>query len=447
MLASLKRQKENGVLTQASDYTAIRMLEIEIDRPLPDVSAINEEMGSRYQQARCLVRLHTLPIGIVDFPLGQDRVKAEEYAPFIWNSLQGEINEHLRQDGLPIAQGLDSAGLSSAGTPQCMQERQTFLTDGPFVSVIVSTRDRPDTLMRCLNSLLSLHYSSCEIIVVDNAPGTTATYELIEQNYRDVPRIRYIREDRPGLAYGRNCGMMAARGEILAFTDDDVVVDEYWLVELVRAFRLTADVACVTGVILPLELEVPVQLLFEQRGGSSRGLKQRIFDKNKYHVHLYRAGQFGSGASMAFTAAFLRSVNGFDPALGAGSRARSAEETAAFFQVIMRGYKLVYQPTALLYHPPYRHCAGLRKQIYGYGVGFTAYIMKSLIDNPSLLFALITKVPYDLLFRGHSSKDSKKALTYPRELTWLERKGMLYGPLAYLQGRWITRKKSNVSFH
>jgi glycosyltransferase involved in cell wall biosynthesis len=47
-----------------------------------------------------------------------------------------------------------------------------------------------------------------------------------------MPRVRYLREDRPGVSWARNRGMMAARGEILAFVDDDVVVDLYWLVEL-----------------------------------------------------------------------------------------------------------------------------------------------------------------------------------------------------------------------
>ncbi|MFL5659355.1 MAG: glycosyltransferase, partial [Ktedonobacteraceae bacterium] len=308
---------------------------------------------------------------------------------------------------------------------------------------MVSTHDRPERIATCLPSLLALHYPRYEVIIVDNAPSTTATAELIQQTYRDVARVRYIREDRPGLSWGRNCGMMAASGEILAITDDDVVVDPYWLVELVRAFSLAEDVACVTGLVLPLELETPAQFWFEERGGGfSKGFTRRIFDMEGRHVHLYKAGLFGSGACMAFTAAFLRSAGGFDPALGAGTPARSAEETATFFQVITQGHKLVYQPAALLYHPSYRDYVSLRKQVYGYGVGLTAYLTKSLLDNPRLLVDFVTKVPYGLFssLSSRSSKNSKKSAHFPKELTRLERKGMLYGPFAYLQSRWALRK-------
>ena len=126
-----------------------------------------------------------------------------------------------------------------------------------------------------------------------------------------------MREDHPGLSWARNCGIMAARGEILAFTDDDVVVDAYWLTSLVRGFEVAEKVACVTGLILPLELETPAQFLFEAYGGFTRGFIRRIFDLKEHRpqlpLHPYIAGRFGTGASMAFTAAFLDSEGGFDP--------------------------------------------------------------------------------------------------------------------------------------
>jgi hypothetical protein len=60
-----------------------------------------------------------------------------------------------------------------------------------------------------------------------------------------------------------NRGLTKARGEIVAFTNDDVVVDSLWLVELARAFEFADDVACVTGLILPMELETPAQFWLE----------------------------------------------------------------------------------------------------------------------------------------------------------------------------------------
>jgi GT2 family glycosyltransferase len=239
---------------------------------------------------------------------------------------------------------------------------------------------------------------------------------------------------------------MAAKGEILAFTDDDVAVDPYWLIELVRGFSLADNVACVTGLVLPLELETPAQLWFEEFGGFSKGFTQRVFDLAENHpktpLYPYTSGRFGTGANMAFTAAFLDGVGGFDPALGTGSPAQNGEDLAVFFQVITRDYKLVYSPAALLYHLHRRDYRGLHQQIYSYGVGLTAYLTKSLLDNPRLLFDFITKVPYGLYFTlgARSPKNRKKSRAYPRDLTMVELKGILYGPFAYLRSQWVTRR-------
>lgn len=430
---------------QAAGYVPARILEIELGEPLPLVSAVDEKTGQRYQCAICLVRLHTQPLGVVESPLVEEWTSPYDYAQHIWRALGAQINEHLQQDGLPPVTWLDVAGLPSSGTPRCIKDRERFLVQAPFVSVLVPTRDRPERIQRCLQSLLALHYPRYEIIVVDNAPSTSATADFIQQTYQDVPQVRYVCEDRPGSSYARNRGMMAARGEILAFADDDVVIDRYWLVELVRAFSRADGVACVTGLVLPVELETPPQFWIEEYGGFSKGFTRRIFDMAENHpktpLYPYTAGRFGTGASMAFTAAFLHSVGGFDPALGPGSPAQGGEDLTLFFQAVTRGYKLVYEPAALVYHPHHRDYIALQKQIYGYGVGLAAYLTRNIKHTPRLLLDLVTKLPYGLFFilSARSPKNSKKSENYPRELIMLERKGMLYGPFAYVRSRWSIR--------
>jgi hypothetical protein len=221
----------------------MRILEVELGQPLSAISAIDEKTGQLYQRAFCLVRLHTQPLGVVEFQFDEQGVSASMCAQHIWYRLSAEITEHLRQDSLPPVIELDEVGLRSATAPRCLEERERFFAQAPFVSVIVSTRDRPEEIQSCLRSLLVLHYPRYEVIVVDNAPSTSATADFIQQTYADTPQVRYMREDRPGLSWARNCGIRAAEGEILAFTDDDVVVDRYWLLELVRGFRVTNDMA------------------------------------------------------------------------------------------------------------------------------------------------------------------------------------------------------------
>ncbi len=76
-------------------------------------------------------------------------------------------------------------------------------------------------------------------------------------------------------------------------------------------------------------------------------------------------------------------VGGFDPALQTGM------DLAAFFQVIRQGYRLVYEPTALVHHTHRRRYKELEKQIYSYGVALTAYLTKNFLDNPQLLLEIL----------------------------------------------------------
>jgi GT2 family glycosyltransferase len=290
--------------------------------------------------------------------------------------------------------------------------------------------------------LLSLDYPSYEIIVVDNAPSTSATADFIRQTYGGSAQVRYVREDRSGLAAAHNRGLMEVEATIVAFTDDDVVVDTHWLAELVKGLNVAENIACVTGMILPAELETPPQAWIEQFGGFSKGFIRRVFDmsgnRTDSPLYPYAAGMFGSGANMAFKTSVLRDIGGFDPALGAGSAALGGDDLAAFFQVIIGGYTLVYEPGAIVYHWHRRDYAGLCKQAYGYGVGLTAYLMKTLVDRPGRLLDLVVRIPYGLVYAlsPRSPKNIQKLVDYPKELTNIERLGMLYGPFAYLRSRW-----------
>jgi glycosyltransferase involved in cell wall biosynthesis len=448
------KQKTSPLESEAVDFAPVRIVEIELEHPLPPVStlALDEKTGQRYKRALCLIRLHSQPLGVMELQLDESGLSVEEYAQHIWRMLSAMICGHLREDGLPPVARLDAAGLPCPDTPRCIVEREQLLAHAPFVSVIVSTHDRPEQIQSCLRALLSLHYPRYEVIIVDNAPSTTATADFIQQAYHDVPQIRYMREDRPGLSWARNCGVMAARGEILAFTDDDVIVDPYWLIGLVKGFSLADDVACVSGLLLPLELETPEQIwLDEFYGGcwsdrSNKWFTRNIYDmrenRPKSPIYPYTPGQFGAGANTAFTAAFLRRVGGFDPALGAGSKV-GGEDNAAFLQVITQGYKLVYEPIALVYHQHRRDYTSLRKQIYHNATGTAAYPTKIILDNPRLLFDFVSKLPYGLFrfLRARLSKNNGKSAHYPQELAKLELKGMLHGLFVYIWSRGSEREE------
>lgn len=435
MLTAPKLQEDLAIIDQTTEIIPVRIMEVELGQPLPILSAFDEETGRSYQRAQCLVRLHDHPLGVIELAFEKSELSASDYIQQIWTTLREQIIDHLQQDGLPPVTELDPDGIICTHTPYCLKERDTFFASAPFVSIIVSTHDRTEQLSGCLPALLAQHYPRYEVIIVDNAPSTSATADLIRQTYGHVPHLRYVREEIAGLSRGMNRGITVAKGEILAFTDDDVVVDAYWLLQLAKAFSIADDVACVTGLVLPGELETPAQFWFEEYGGFSKGFRRRIYDmadnRPSDPLFPYTMGRFGTGASMAFRPAFLKSVGGFDPALQGGM------DIAAFFQVIKRGYKLVYEPAAIVHHIHRRRYAELRKQIYSYGVAVTASLTKSILETPQLFFELMIKVPYGIFFTlsASSSKNKKKSQHYPRSLTLVELKGLLHGPIAYIRRR------------
>ncbi len=101
------------------------------------------------------------------------------------------------------------------------------------VTVAVCTRDRVTDLALCLDALIDFDYPALDLLVVDNAPDTDATARLVCHYHS---RVRYLCEPRPGLDWARNRAVHEARGDILAFTDDDAVVDRGWVTALVRIF-------------------------------------------------------------------------------------------------------------------------------------------------------------------------------------------------------------------
>jgi glycosyltransferase involved in cell wall biosynthesis len=421
------------------DFVPARLVEVELGGPLAAVAAVAAG-GRRYARALALVRLHTRPLGVVELPLPPGGLAAAECARLVWAALGDAIAAHLRADGLPVPAALPVAGLPAAA-PACLAARAALRAAAPFVSVVVATRDRPASLAACLEALLALDYPAYEIIVVDNAPSDEATAECVRRAQGGRAAVRYVREARPGPSWARNRGLAEARGALVAFTDDDVAVDAHWLSALAEGFAAAAGVACVTGLVLPAELETPAQQLIEQCGGFGKGFARRVHEPTRGRggdrLHPYIASAFGSGNNMAFRTDVLRALGGFDPALGPTTPALGGEELAAFFGVLRAGYRLVYEPAAFMRHRHRRDYAGLRRQLRGWGVGFTAYLTKSLLDHPRLLPDFAARVPYGLYsaLSARAPRNARKPAGLPRDLTRAERLGWLYGPLAYLRSR------------
>jgi GT2 family glycosyltransferase len=421
-------------------FRPARILEIELSQGIPTLSQAHK--SNDYQRAIALVRLHSYLIGTLEIPLP---IEASTLAQNIWEALSREINEHLQADKLPAVTGLPIEGLASPNAPACQAERLAAQKAALPVSVIIATVDRVDTLRPTLESLLAMDYPDFEIIVVDNAPHRTSTKQFMDAEYANHPQVRYVAETRPGLAQAHNRGLIETKRPFIAITDDDVLLDRYWLAELMKNFALGEEVACVTGMIFAMDMETEPQEWIEQYGGFSKGFSRQIFDLKKHRIdsplYPYTAGRFGSGANMAFRTEVIRKLGGFDPALGAGSKAKGGDDLQAFFNIVNAGYTLVYEPAALLYHLHQSEYKSLKSRAFGYGMGLSAYLTSAMLDHPLLVFDILWRLPMGLyyMFSNKSPKNANKRSDYPEELTQLERQGLFQGPLAYIRSRWHTR--------
>ncbi|HXR66474.1 MAG TPA: glycosyltransferase [Ktedonobacteraceae bacterium] len=392
-----------------------RVIEIEISQPLPALSSLDEKTGAHYQRAVCLIRLHAQPLGMIDVSFAETQMLPREYAGRIWETFNEQITQHLRGDHLALPDQLDAAGLPFTSLPLCLRERERFLLDAPFVSVIVPTRDHPECLADCLHALVKIDYPHYEILIVDSAPTTTAAADLVAQSYGHDPRIRYLLSERPGASRARNLGILEAKGEILAFTDDDAVVDAHWLTELVRGFANAEKTICVTGSTCTLRLDTLAQLWFVTyfRGLGDRGKMKRIFSPHSVESRMYYKhimGNMGGSVNMAATAAFLRHIGGFDPALGPGTPTWAAEDAEVFIQANMHGGTFVYQPAALVYHLDRPNFALLEKVIYGYGASVPGVLLASMLCYPQISLHFARHVFSRLLFFVHSNGRGQKVL-------------------------------------
>jgi hypothetical protein len=118
------------------------------------------------------------------------------------------------------------------------------------------------------------------------------------------------------------------------------------------------------------------------------------------------------------------------------------EDLAAYFAVIAAGRRLAYVPDAIVWHRHRADLDSLRDQLFGYGVGLSAYLASCIVRQPSRVIDLARRAPAGLryLLSASSSKNVAKSVEYPATLTLLELLGVLYGPFAYARGRLRARR-------
>lgn len=315
----------------------------------------------------------------------------------------------------------------------------------PSITVVVCTRDRASLLRAALTAILSLDYADFNVVVVDNASRTSETHNLVEAEFTG-PSVTLVTEPIPGLSYARNTGLHAATGEIVCFTDDDVIVDPDWLTELAAGFARVPNVDCVTGLVPSGELRTRTQGYFDGRVSWSRNLEFRTYSLAHPPPDLpmfpFSIGEFGTGANFALRRAAALELGGFDTALGVGTRTGGGEDIDMFTRVILDGRILVMQPSAIVWHRNRDDLPALRVQARGYGTGLGAWITKLLL-NPRTARMVLVRSPHALkrlISLARRKPAAFEAVTaterdeWDREISrvgWLELFSVARGPLSY----------------
>jgi hypothetical protein len=145
---------------------------------------------------------------------------------------------------------------------------------------------------------------------------------------------------------------------------------------------------------------------------------------------------------MAFTRALLTRIGGFDPALGAGTRARGGDDLAAFATALLSGARIAYTPDAVVRHRHHADYEALQRMAHGYGVGLGAYLTSLVVQKPGVVPALVRRVPGGLrhLLAAGSPKNVGIEPDYPADLIKIERVGVLQGPFRYGLSRLDSRR-------
>ena len=235
------------------------------------------------------------------------------------------------------------------------------------LTLIVCTRNRLPSLRAALAVILGLQCRApWQLIVVDNG-STDGTWQWIRSiESTSSVRVDVVSEPVVGLSRARNVGLRHARGDIVAFTDDDCYPTESYLNDIVDVFSVPDIDYCGGRVLLHDPADLPIS--------TKTSTTPELFPPNTF----IPAGAM-MGANMAFSRRLLEVIGPFDVGLGAGSVTRSAEDIDFLFRASRCGFTGMYSPTPTVrHHHRRRSNTDLRNTLKAYDIGRGAYYAKHL---------------------------------------------------------------------
>ncbi|MBP2676190.1 MAG: glycosyl transferase family 2 [Deltaproteobacteria bacterium] len=254
----------------------------------------------------------------------------------------------------------------------------------PGVCAAICTRNRTNQLRRALRSLRAQTREPAEILVVDNAPGSAASMNLVRDEF---PGVRYVMEPVPGLDFARNRALRETSREIVAFMDDDVVAEPGMAGAILDVFRERGRIAVCTGKVEALSLETEGQRLFEANGGFARGEERiRLPADRKRRLHgmpvplIGWSTAVGVGCCLAVRRRTILELGGFDEALDLGHPLPGGGDMDILWRVLDAGYEIVYDPAVQARHEHRMEVEASVNQIIDHHRALIAMLAKAAVS-------------------------------------------------------------------
>ncbi len=214
-------------------------------------------------------------------------------------------------------------------------------------SIVVCTYKRADSLkdtLAALKALIAPHDLEWEVLVVDNN-SPDHTHAVVEAAQRDWPLLRYTFESAQGLSHARNRGIAETTGDVILFTDDDVLPEPDWLKTTLAGLEKYQADAC-GGYIAPIWETPPPPWLTERFYGFLAVRTERTDD-----YPIVAPGQAPFGANMAMRRFVIEQVGLFDTKRGRKGAVLASGEDGEMFERIMRaGFKSVFLGASRVHH-------------------------------------------------------------------------------------------------
>lgn len=235
----------------------------------------------------------------------------------------------------------------------------------PPSSLIIGSRNRPQLLLETVESVLRGDELPTELVIIDQSDKPHPS--LKDWKHSDSCEIRYLWRRSTGVCRARNEGIVAARYDLVALTDDDLCATPTWYGSLIHSLVEAGPRSVVTGRVLPGAAERP------------GGFVPALVTSQEYKVY---EGRIGTDVLVTCHMAMHRStfeeVGGFDDRLGPGTRFPAADDNDYGFRLLERGYRIIYVPEAIIYHRAWRSQREYLPMRWAYGRGTGGFYTKYL---------------------------------------------------------------------